>query len=48
MIITETISELPLFGPEEQINKFINFVDTPGEGGTLSFNGRPITQETLT
>ena len=30
------ISEIPLWGPEEQIRKFIHMVDIPSTGGTLT------------
>jgi hypothetical protein len=44
----ERISELPFWGPEEQIRKFVNQHDQPDGEGNLTVNGQTTTQQTLT
>ena len=42
------ISEIPLWGPEEQIRKFIHMVDIPSTGGTLTQTLDDGTQQEVT
>lgn len=38
------ISEIPFWGPEEQIRRFINQHDKPDENGELKLNDVTVTQ----
>ena len=42
------ISEIPFWGPEEQIRRFINQHDKPDEDGKLTLDGKEVHQQIIT